>query len=976
MLTHEPNLRNMHKLLLLTNLLISLTWVAHAQELDVERYRTFDGTYNNLAHPDWGAAGTNLTKFTGNGFADGVAQPAGADRPNPRIISNALFAQNKIISDPLTLSDFCWVWGQFIDHDFGLTPDGEEPLPIAVPRGDNWFDPANEGQAMIPMMRNLFDPNTGTSEGNPRQHPNVISTYIDGSMVYGSDQERADWLRTFEGGKMKVSSGNLLPFNTTTLEYEGEVIHEEFIEMENPVGLSEKFFVAGDVRANENPLLLAMHTLFVREHNRLCEELVQEHPDWTDEQLYQHARKINGGIIQSIVYNEWLPAMGIRLPEYNGYNPEINVNLANVFTAAAFRLGHTLINTQIRRLDQDGNPLPGGHLTLREAFFNPYVVIEDGLDPYFKGMASQTQQRFDAKVVDDVRNFLFGPPGAGGLDLPSINIARGRERGLPDYNTVREAYGLPRVRFFTQISSDATVFTVLQTTYNDVNSIDPWVGFLAEDKVPGTLFGETLLAIMTKHFVDLRDGDRFFFENDPMLTEEEKEMIRNTTFNDVVMRNTGIKFMQDKVFAAMAPEEICDNMSTEIHGIINAVNGEPFPGVSVNLGVGEIWQGVVSGMDGDFSFSPMLGCEDKVLSIEYEDNDYRNGVTTLDIILIQKHILGSQPLASPFQIIAADTDGSGSISTLDLIRIRRLILNLDQSFSNVPVWRFVPADYAFTNPEQPFIDGDFAKPMVFVGGGDRSQRVIAVKAGDVNGSARLVDNSAGALASRSPGVDPLVIRIPDVDFKAGRTATLVLQAAPNQPVEGTQFALHLVPDQIENLEIFAAEQQLLDEEHYQWYPETGQLMVSWNANTPLTEETEMLTLRLTTRENLPVGSLISLDDRLMANEAYTAQGEIRPVWLQIRGEEQPTAAGLMVYQNQPNPAETQTLLPFYLPQSGQVRLSLYDVNGRQVFAQERAFAAGFQNWNLDLSAIRIPGVVVAQFEFGGQSVNKKIVVVR
>jgi len=495
---------------LLFIIFLSVTLSLSAQNLDIQLYRTYDGSFNNTEHPEWGQAHTNLRLSGGVGYYNLIDEPAGPDRPNPRRVSNSLFAQDSPLSDPLQLSDFTWAFGQFIDHDLGLTPDGDEPMDIQVPQGDPMFDPFNTGQMAIHMVRNVFDPSTGTNLSNPRRHPNEITAYLDGSAVYGSSELRANWLRSFEGGKLKTSAGDLPPFNTFNGEYDTP-IDPNAPHFDNPVGATEKLFVCGDPRAVENPLLFAFHTLFLREHNRLCDELAAEHPDWNDEQLYQHARKLVGGLIQSITYEEWLPAMGIDLPSYQGYDPEVNAQLFNVFTAAAFRVGHTLLNGQLMRVDENGEEIPEGHMLLRDAFFNPYPIMDLGLEPFFKGMAVQMQQTFDAKVVDDVRNFLFGPPGSGGLDLVSINIQRGRERGLPDYNSVRENFGLDRVTFFQQINGDPGIYLKLIGLYGDVHDIDPWVGMLAEERMPGSIFGETIDRILTVQFQNLRDGDRFYY---------------------------------------------------------------------------------------------------------------------------------------------------------------------------------------------------------------------------------------------------------------------------------------------------------------------------------------------------------------------------------------------------------------------------------------------------------------------------------
>lgn len=526
--------------------------VTYAQE-----YRTFDGSNNHLDKPLLGASHTQLDRASMSQYADGISAPNGEDRLNPRIISNKLFKQTELIDNTMALSDYIWVFGQFLDHDVSLVEsynpfaNPEEALVIVPPADDEHFGPGE----MIFMSRSQASEGTGTDVANPRQHDNAISSYIDASNIYGSDIVRANWLRTFENGKLKVSQGDRLPWNTVSGQF-NDLIDEDAPAMDDELKQSSRLFVAGDPRANENPLLISIHTLFVREHNRLCDELKSENPFWSDEELYQHARKLVGGFIQSIVYNEWLPAQGIHIPAYVGYNSAIDPSITNVFSAAAFRMGHTLINSSIIRMMNDGEEHPSGYVELRDAFFNPAIVaLSGGIEPFLKGMATQKQQDLDCKVIDDVRNFLFDD-GAGGLDLAAININRGRERGIPDYNQVREDFGLPRVTSFSDICEEDEINTILEDIYGTVDDVDAWVGMLAEDHMNESIFGELIMTIMERQFRSLRDGDRFYFENDADLSEVEKEAIRNTSMHDIIMRNTDISLMQYNVFTAMPHQSI------------------------------------------------------------------------------------------------------------------------------------------------------------------------------------------------------------------------------------------------------------------------------------------------------------------------------------------------------------------------------------------------------------------------------------
>lgn len=549
--------------------------VLHGQEV-----RSIDGHNNNPEHPEWGSEGSELYLISKPAFSDGISSMTGRDRMNPRMISNALFSQGEQIFDEQNLSDFVWVFGQFIDHEIVLVEnDLREPLFIDIPLDDEVFSP--DGSPMV-MFRSRSMLGTGTDTLNFRKYANGITAFIDGSAVYGSSEARAAWLRTFTDGKLKVSQGNLLPWNTITGEF-NDHRDPDAPFMDDPVRNGTKHFVAGDIRANENPLLIAFHTLLVREHNRLCDEIKQQNSGLSDEEIYQRARKYVGALIQSVTYNEWLPEMGVHLPEYNGYRQEVNAQISNVFSAAAFRMGHTLINSNILRLQSSGDEIPNGHITLKDAFFNPTVIsLAGGIEPYFRGMATQVQQKLDCKVIDDVRNFLFGAPSAGGLDLAAININRGRERGLADFNSIRSDIGLPRLQSFDELTNDAEALQALQDIYENIDQVDPWVGMLAENFMPGAMFGSTIKTILEDQFKRLRDGDRFFFKADPYFTSEEIDKIDNTSLRDIIMRNTDIEIMQENIFEALDRIEFNDGPEIDQVDLTAVAYPNPTPG-NVNI---------------------------------------------------------------------------------------------------------------------------------------------------------------------------------------------------------------------------------------------------------------------------------------------------------------------------------------------------------------------------------------------------------
>jgi len=438
-----------------------------------------------------------------------------------------------------------------------VTINGES-VPLG-PLGDFSF-PAN-----LSSGTNTFVLTASTA--NPRQQVTEISAFLDASMVYGSDTNRANTLRSFTGGRLKTSGNNLLPLNTTGLANA------------NDAGIfpDNQLFLAGDVRANENIELMAIQTLFMREHNQIAGSLAAANPWLTDEQLYQQARRLVIAEVQAITYQEFLPALlGTNpLKPYTGYNPKVNPGIATEFSTVAYRIGHSLVNDDIDFLDNEGNPVADS-LPLAWAFFNPSPVKSFGIDPLLKYLATDNAQEVDTQHVDSLRNFLFGAPGDGGFDLASLNIQRGRDHGLADYNTVRRSYGLPTVTDVSQITGNTTLQSNLISVYGSIDAIDPWIGGLSEDHVPGSSVGPTFRRILINQFERLRDGDINWHER--QFSGAQLAAIKSTRLSDVIRRNTTITKIQDNVFFY--------DSSTTLAGLTSKVGSLPrellrFPGLQL-----------------------------------------------------------------------------------------------------------------------------------------------------------------------------------------------------------------------------------------------------------------------------------------------------------------------------------------------------------------------------------------------------------
>jgi len=527
------------KIIFFALLAITLAFAQTAQE-----YRSYDGSGNNLLNPTYGMTNTaKLRKI--NKYQDGISIPYGGEPstlPSPRLISNLISNRNIPHYLAAKTTNALTFFGQFTDHDMALTNFPHtyqascDHFPIPVPTGDQFFDPKSEGGVIMDFCKSDFIAGTGTNTSNPRQFPNSDTGYLDLSQVYGNCQRDAYSLRAFQGGLLKTTSGpdgELPPFN---IDINGDVLIPG-IANEGVLPLTQ-LYAAGDVRINENAILTCYHTLFIREHNRIARTLPQ---NWTDEQIYQTARKWNIAQFQHIVIDEVLPIfLGVPFPAYTGYNSSVNPQADLTFTTAFWRFGHDMLSTIVERLDVNGRIIDIGNLLLRDAFFVPQVVTSVGIGPYLRGAVTNFQQKVDALVVEDVRSFVYSQ-GNVTSDLVARNIQRAREFGLGSFNDARESLGLPRCQSYSCITTEVQACAALQAAYgpNGIDLVDIFPGILLETKRPNSLFvGDTLFAGIVEQFTRFRAGDRFWYENPGWFTPAEIQQIKSTTFGDIIARNT------------------------------------------------------------------------------------------------------------------------------------------------------------------------------------------------------------------------------------------------------------------------------------------------------------------------------------------------------------------------------------------------------------------------------------------------------
>lgn len=506
-----------------------------------------DGSFNHI-QSDRGQAGQPLIRINYltdyQGIHSGIISPP--TRPNARTISNTVSKQTVSTPSARGLSDLHWGWAQFLDHDMSLstTSAANGTAPITI---NDANDPFGQGN-VIPFNRSNYVIN------GVREQINDVTAWIDGSQIYGSSLSRSQALRTNggTGAKLLTSANNLLPYNTGGLTNQN-----------NGPTPANQLFLAGDIRANENLLLTSLQTVFMREHNRLVDRITTLKPGLTAQEQYNLARKLVGAEIQAITYNEFLPAlMGSNAPTAQAYvyRPDEDGSVTNSFSHAVYRFGHSAVGDSL--LLANNNSQSTGSMTFGSAFFNPNQITNNPtlIDQVLMGASLQKSQEIDLKIADSVRNVMFGPPGSGGTDLMAMDIQRGRDHGIVDYNELRAAYNLPTLANFNQLPTDATTRNALKSLYADnINNVDAIVAALAETHVSGSSLGPTTMAILANQFERSRDGDKFFYNADynglyvgGVLKSDIAAILNLNTVKlaDVIKWNTGLTNISSNLFFA------------------------------------------------------------------------------------------------------------------------------------------------------------------------------------------------------------------------------------------------------------------------------------------------------------------------------------------------------------------------------------------------------------------------------------------
>ncbi|MEM1123524.1 MAG: T9SS type A sorting domain-containing protein [Bacteroidota bacterium] len=322
------------------------------------------------------------------------------------------------------------------------------------------------------------------------------------------------------------------------------------------------------------------------------------------------------------------------------------------------------------------------------------------------------------------------------------------------------------------------------------------------------------------------------------------------------------------------------------------------------------------------------------------DKNVRNGISTFDVLLLQKHILGIRLLDSPYKILAADLNSSGDITAYDMLLLRQMILSIIDEFPETPSWRFIDAEYEFENPRDPFAENPPTSIDLDMNalGPQLDIRFVAIKMGDMNNTVDL-DSRAVKAADDRQGV--AFFYVDNQLLEENTIAEIPFNITQETTIEGGQVALNVAKDDLELLDIVATNIDLQPI----FEIVNGVAIISWTnpEGIRLKKGEALFELRLQAKRTINLSNSLQLTHKYVAPEIYTPTA-ILP--FEIDWTDNSEVSNFEVFNNYPNPFSNQTTIPFYLPNNEVVTLTIFNTKGQIISRKERVFAIGNNQFDI------------------------------
>jgi hypothetical protein len=398
--------------------------------------------------------------------------------------------------------------------------------------------------------------------------------------------------------------------------------------------------------------------------------------------------------------------------------------------------------------------------------------------------------------------------------------------------------------------------------------------------------------------------------------------------------------------------------SARIAGSIRTEFGETVENVMTNLG-GPVNISIMEMTDsnGEFAFTDIPMFTDYRVTGEKND-DYLNGVSTLDIVLLQKHILGQESLQSPYAMIAADVNADRSITAIDLIALRKLILGIYEELPDNGSWKFVDASQGLTT-SNPWLYSE-SRDVLNLENDMLLEDFVGVKIGDLNNSVTLGLTSGEIESRTSKSVDMMY---EDRAVEPGSIVELVL-STDREDVYGYQFTL-----ETSGLELQTVSGRDITEGNIGVH--NGRLTMSYGSVESI-DKGDLVTLTFKSAVSGQLSDILSLSNTITRTEAYVGES-LEEVSITLRGGE--TTSNFELFQNQPNPFSIETVIGFELPESGAATLSLFDVTGKVLRVIQGDYAQGYNEVKISKSDIPAAGLIYYKLQTQDHTATRHMIIV-
>ncbi len=402
--------------------------------------------------------------------------------------------------------------------------------------------------------------------------------------------------------------------------------------------------------------------------------------------------------------------------------------------------------------------------------------------------------------------------------------------------------------------------------------------------------------------------------------------------------------------------------SAIVEGFIATESQERVEKANVHLDATKI---IATNYEGQFRFGPINTGGSYLLRPEKND-DWMNGVTTADIVKMQKHILGMELLTTPYRMIAADVNKSKNITAKDISDLRKLILGITTEIAGNTSWRFIDENFRFNNLDETLNENFPEEYSISHLVANMNINFIGVKVGDVNESAKTRGYN-GHISSRNSA--NLELNISNESLQKDEIKEVVFVASNIESFEGMQFTFQFNTQDVEFLSFDGNNKLKIGNENISLHDvHNGRITFSWNGDGKNGEELFRIKFRAIRSTSL-VNALI-INSSITPAIAFNEHEETG-IQLRFNGV---IANEFIVLQNEPNPWKQQTTIGMMLPIKGEVSMKLYDLTGKVFYSENRILNKGYQEWNLDQTILPQAGVYYYQVDFESHTVTKKMVI--